>query len=56
MSFEQIDKFIADVQSNPELTKAVTEGGLAKGLELARELGYDFTEEEAKEYLKKLGF
>lgn len=56
MSFEQIDKFVQDVQTNPELAKKMEGGDLAKGLELARELGYDFTQEEAEEYLKKLGF
>lgn len=56
MSFEQIEKFVQDVQSNPELAARMEGGDLAKGLELARELGYDFTQEEAEEYLKKLGF
>lgn len=55
MSFEQIDKFIADVQSDEELKAKLEGADLAKALDLAQDLGYDFTKEEAEEYLKKLG-
>ncbi|MDO5106694.1 MAG: Nif11-like leader peptide family natural product precursor [Coriobacteriaceae bacterium] len=54
MSFEQIDKFIQDVQDSPELMKRMEGGDFARGMELAKELGYDFTWEEAKEYVEKL--
>lgn len=56
MSVEQIEKFIQDVQTNPELAKKMEGGDLAAGLKLAQELGYEFTQEEAEDYLKKLGF
>lgn len=56
MSRAEIDRFVADVRSNRELLKELADGtiGLGHFVDKAKQRGYRFTVEEAKQYIREM--
>ncbi len=54
MSKAEIDRFVGDVRSNREMLNELADGviGLGHFVDRAKQAGYDFTVEEAKEYIR----
>ena len=54
MSQADIERFVADLQTNPDLLAEVTKsaGGIASIVEIAKGKGYDVTLDEAKAYIQ----
>lgn len=54
MSMSELERFVADLHSGSNLFSEVSEGlvGLDALVEKARERGYDFTADEAKQYVR----
>ncbi len=54
MSQTDIERFVADLQANPDLLAEVTKsaGGIASIVEIANGKGYDVTLDEAKAYIQ----
>ncbi|PCJ61648.1 MAG: hypothetical protein COA65_01480 [Rhodospirillaceae bacterium] len=54
MSQADVERFVADLKTNPDLLTEVKEnaGGIASVVEIAKGKGYDITLEEAKSYIQ----
>ena len=54
MSKEEVDRFVADLATNPEMLAAVTDraAGLDSIVALAKEHGYEVTLDEAKAHIQ----
>jgi len=55
MSKAEIERFVSDLKSNPELLAKVQEGaaGVGSVVQIAKDSGYDISPDEAKEYIQE---
>lgn len=57
MSRAEIDRFVTDVRANRELLRELSDGiiGLGHFVDRAKQRGYRFSVEEAKDYIRERG-